>query len=456
MVLNNYNLDSIFEENGYNAESYVNETNGLRILYFNKPSSNYMSMNVMTPPLDNTGLTHVIEHCIASGIMPSYLNDINFCAQTFKDKTCYEICCDEDEYFFDVAKSFIKKILDSKILTDKYIFLREGWRIEKSKDSMRFSGIVLNEMMEVYYNSKKLLLSKVAESLYGETFYEYFSGGFPDEIIKLSYQDVINYYKKYYTLSNIYIVISSSRKHFIKIINELDKYDSKRNLNNCFDNLNYQNRNIDFDYPILNQKNANNNIFSMNFIVKKPDNSIKYSVYNLIAEILLNKKIGLISKIGNHKFKRSEIQYYFNNTIKDSFFSFIAFGMKNNDGKIFKQRFYESLNCLLKDNDLLSNKIDEIYNESKKGMYTYYKENMFYLNRLIMESWPYENNPFTYFNNNFKSIKEIDLDLVKQVLDEQFITNNKKTIMDPRIHTKKIKILRNKINKLIYLNDNIV
>ena len=85
--------------------------------------------------------------------------------------------------------------------------MQEGWHyhIEDADDPITYNGVVYNEMQGVYSSPDEILAGALNEALYPDTIYSGESGGHPDHIPDLTYEDFLAFHRKYYHPSNSYI-----------------------------------------------------------------------------------------------------------------------------------------------------------------------------------------------------------------------------------------------------------
>ena len=227
-----------------------------------------------TPPIDSTGLTHILEHSVLCGskkypikdpfseLIKSSLNTfIN--AFTFPDKTCYPFASVNEKDFKNLMDVYLDAVFYPRIYTNKEIFMQEGWHYELNNvdDPIVYNGVVFNEMKGAFSDPEQVLYRNIMHSLYPDTPYGLESGGDPRFIPDLTYEKFLDFHSKFYHPSNSYIYIYGD----IDMEERLDYLD-KEYLSK-FDH-------IDFDTKVPYQKD---------FI--KP----RYEKYNYQAEQLDNR-----------------------------------------------------------------------------------------------------------------------------------------------------------------------
>ena len=162
------------------------------------------SVTFATPSGDSTGVFHILEHSVLCGsekypvddpfveLMKSSLYTF-LNAMTFPDKTMYPVSSMNEKDLMNLIGVYTDAVFHPLIYDNENSFRQEGWHIEQDEDGKPYyQGVVYNEM--------KGALGDPDETLYTAVFRE--SGGHPDEIVKLSYEQFINTHKKYYHPSN--------------------------------------------------------------------------------------------------------------------------------------------------------------------------------------------------------------------------------------------------------------
>ena len=192
-----------------------------------------------TPPKDNTGVFHILEHSVLCGSkryplkepfvnlvkssMQTFLN-----AMTFPDKTMYPASSTNEKDLFNIMNVYFDAVFNPSITQNKARFLQEGWHYEiKDKPSvgnadslnteinpenindkyLEVNGVVYNEMKGVYSDPESVLNQEIMSGLFPDTTYGYESGGHPHFISNLSYDEYIDEYHRHYCPDNCYIIL---------------------------------------------------------------------------------------------------------------------------------------------------------------------------------------------------------------------------------------------------------
>lgn len=190
---------------------------GAKILHLhNNDPENLYAICFRTPPEDSTGLPHILEHSVLAGSETYPLKDVfnelhrgslqTFInAFTYPDKTIYPVASQVRQDFFNLARVYTDLVLRPRLLRET--FLQEGHHFEFSvpddvNSDLVISGIVYNEMKGAYSSPDSLMYKAIQENLYPDTVYRNDSGGAPDTIPSLTYEQFLAFHRAYYSPSN--------------------------------------------------------------------------------------------------------------------------------------------------------------------------------------------------------------------------------------------------------------
>ncbi len=173
-----------------------------------------------TPPEDETGVPHIIEHTVlcgsnkfpvkdpfvelVKGSLNTFLN-----AMTYPDKTIYPVASCNDKDFQNLVDVYMDAVFNPNIYKHEEIFKQEGWHYElESKDApVTINGVVYNEMKGAYSSPDEILQQEIYRALYPDNTYSKNSGGNPEHIPDLTYEEYLNFHRRYYHPVNSYIYL---------------------------------------------------------------------------------------------------------------------------------------------------------------------------------------------------------------------------------------------------------
>ncbi len=203
------------------AYLFEHQQSGARLLYLkNMDHNKVFSVAFKTPPADDCGTPHILEHSVlcgsrkyeskdpfnelAKGSLNTFLN-----AMTYADKTMYPVASCNEKDFHNLMDVYMDAVFFPKIYEKKAIFQQEGWRyVLKDEDkALDVTGVVYNEMKGALSDPESQLNFVISRAMFGETTYGFESGGHPDAIPDLTYEGFLDFHRKYYHPSNSYFYL---------------------------------------------------------------------------------------------------------------------------------------------------------------------------------------------------------------------------------------------------------
>ncbi|MGN0205362.1 MAG: insulinase family protein, partial [Coprococcus sp.] len=194
---------------------------GARVVVLsNEDENKVFNIGFRTPPQDSTGVAHIMEHSVlcgsknfpakdpfielAKGSLNTFLN-----AMTYPDKTIYPVASCNDADFQNLMHVYLDAVFYPNIYAGNETFRQEGWHYElEDKDApLIYNGVVYNEMKGAFSSPEQLLYRKITDTLFPDNVYGVESGGDPDVIPELTYEQYLDFHKKYYHPSNSYIYL---------------------------------------------------------------------------------------------------------------------------------------------------------------------------------------------------------------------------------------------------------
>lgn len=194
---------------------------GARVLLISNDDENKVFyIGFRTPPEDSTGVAHILEHSVlcgskefpvkdpfvelVKGSLNTFLN-----AMTYPDKTVYPVASCNDKDFQNLMHVYMDAVFYPNIYQHEEIFRQEGWsyRLEKEEGPLEYNGVVYNEMKGAFSSPDGVLERVILNSLFPDTTYANESGGDPEEIPDLTYEQFLDFHRKYYHPSNSYIYL---------------------------------------------------------------------------------------------------------------------------------------------------------------------------------------------------------------------------------------------------------
>ena len=281
---------------------------GARIaILSNNDDNKVFYIGFRTPPEDETGVPHIIEHTtlcgskkfpvkdpfieLAKGSLNTFLN-----AMTYPDKTVYPIASCNDQDFKNLMDVYLDAVFNPNITKYEEIFKQEGWHYELTgkDDELKINGVVYNEMKGAYSSPDEVLSSQIYRSLFPHNTYSKDSGGNPEYIPKLTYEAYLDFYHKYYHPSNSYIYLYGDMD-VVERLEWLDKeylslYDYKKvnseiNKQPAFDEI----KNVEAQYSItMDDSQENKTYLSYNRVVGDSLDEMLYQAFDVLDYALVS------------------------------------------------------------------------------------------------------------------------------------------------------------------------
>lgn len=238
------------------------EKTGAELLYFDRDDENKtFAIGFQTLPEDHTGVFHILEHSVLNGSrkfpvkepflsmlqnsMQTFLN-----AMTFSDKTLYPVSSRNEQDFFHLMEVYLDAVFCPMIYERPEIFMQEGWHYAFDAETPYYNGVVYSEMKGAFADLDTLLESEMNQLLYPDTCYGYVSGGHPDHITDLSYEQFLNTHRRFYHPSNAKIFLDG-QMDMDRVLEYLDReYLSK-----------YEYRKADFAFQMQIPKTGEKTVF---------------------------------------------------------------------------------------------------------------------------------------------------------------------------------------------------
>ena len=104
---------------------------------------------------------------------------------------------------------YMDAVFHPNIYKHQEIFKQEGWHYElESEDApITINGVVYNEMKGAFSSADDVLQREILNSLFPDNTYSNESGGDPERIPDLTYEDYLDFHRRYYHPCNSYIYL---------------------------------------------------------------------------------------------------------------------------------------------------------------------------------------------------------------------------------------------------------
>jgi presequence protease len=276
---------------------YTHVKSGAQVLFMENDDTNKVfGVSFRTPVSDSTGVPHILEHSVLNGslnypvkepfvnLLKSSLNTF-LNAMTYPDRTVYPVASQNKKDLYNLAKVYMDAVFFPNLTPET--FKQEGWHyeLESADNTMDYKGVVFNEMKGVYSDPDNIYTDYIMNSLNPDNTYSHDSGGNPTAIPTLSYEQFIDFHKKFYHPSNCLVYVygdDMSDDRFELIAEYLDKFE-KSDINSQIETQS--------PLPLLKDKIAyfdpgddisGKGYVSTSWLLSKKDNLLSYYILDKI------------------------------------------------------------------------------------------------------------------------------------------------------------------------------
>lgn len=202
---------------------YRHNKTGAELIWLERASENKtFSIAFQTIPEDDTGVFHILEHSVLcgsekypvkepfvellKGSLHTFLN-----AMTFPDKTVYPVSSRNDADFLNLMRVYLDAVFRPNIYKNANIFRQEGWHYElDANGAPSYVGVVFGEMKGAFSSVDEIIYTKLNSMLFPESSYRFCSGGDPEHIPELNYEQFVEAHRRFYHPSNAKIFLDGT------------------------------------------------------------------------------------------------------------------------------------------------------------------------------------------------------------------------------------------------------
>lgn len=437
-----------------NVYEFEHLKTGAKLLYVAANDDNkvfYIAFR--TPPKDDTGVTHIIEHSVlcgskkyplkepfvelVKGSMNTFIN-----AMTYPDKTVYPVASRNAKDFRNLEDVYLDAVFFPAMLTTPEILMQEGhhYEIDNPDSPLAYSGVVYNEMKGALSAPDDILARKSTHELFPDNCYGFESGGDPEAIPNLTYDDFIAFHKKFYHPSNCYIYlygdvdIAEQLKYLdAEYLSHFDKIDvdSKIIPQPLFNSMKI----VEDFYPIgAEESDAEKTFVSLNYLTGNVTDSATILGLEILNHALFQtpaaplKKAIIDSKLGK------DVDSGLDEDLLQPAFSLVLNGSEKNRAEKFFNLVTDEMNNLIKngiDKTLLQASINLFEFRLREADFGLAPKGLIYGLRGL-RTWIYDADPTIYFRyeDDLKTIKDgLNNGYFENLLQKYFIDNPHKVLM---------------------------
>lgn len=436
------------------AHVFEHEKSGARLLYLKTTDDNKVfSISFRTPPTDDTGVAHIVEHStlcgsrkyplkepfveLVKGSLNTFLN-----AMTYPDKTMYPVASRNDKDFQNLMDVYLDAVFYPAMRDDPQVLMQEGWHYEvlDEKDPLRYSGVVYNEMKGALSAPDDLLESRIMQSLYPDTTYHHESGGDPAAIPQLTQEMFTGFHAKYYHPSNSYIFLYGDMD-----IDEKLAYLDREYLSN-FDRIPVPShigtqqsfselRRVERPYPVgAEEGTAEKTFLSLNWMVGETKDALTMAGLEVLEHALLRTQAAPLRKVLIDAKLGKDVDSEFETDLMQPFFSIIINNSEKDRAEKFRSLVMETLQ------DLADKGLDRTLMEASLNLYEFKlreadfgsaPKGLIY-NIRCMKSWLYDGDPvaYLYYEDLLKKLRTgLDNSYFENLIRKYFLENPHATLL---------------------------
>lgn len=430
---------------------FIHKKTGAEVLVGeNNDENKTFGISFDTPQNNSTGIAHILEHSILCGsekfpvkepfviLLQNSLNTF-LNAFTFGDKTMYPVASMNEQDFYNLALVYLDSVFYPRITEN--IFKQEGWHyeLEEGKDLPEYKGVVFNEMKGAYSDAQRHIAYGVERTLFKDTIFSHDSGGYPFDILHLTYEEFKSFHKKYYHPSNAKVFFygdGDTIKHLEFVQEYLDKFNKQEiNFPKEYKSQEYFDEVIEKEYlyPISKDEESLDKkyIFTVNWLLKEFDTVEERIAMQVLAYALINSDAAILKKVLIESGLGDDIAGVGYDEYRQNIFSIGLKNIKKEDAGKVKELILNTLEELSKNGvnkDLLESALNIVdFAKREISDSSYYPDGlMIYMNSLI--KWQYGGDPLevlTYEDelNSLKKRLENDDGYFRSLIEKHFVNN---------------------------------
>ena len=431
-----------------------NKTGARVALLSNDDENKVFYIGFRTPPKDSTGVAHIIEHTVlcgsekypvkdpfielAKGSLNTFLN-----AMTYPDKTVYPVASCNDKDFKNLMDVYLDAVFHPNIYREEKIFRQEGWHyeLESAEDELTINGVVYNEMKGAFSSPDDVLYREIMNSLYPHTSYAVESGGDPDVIPELTYEDFLAFHQRYYHPSNSYIYLYGDmdmEERLAYLDREyLSKYDALAVDSALATEPPFaESVLVEKEYPIMESEPEEGNTYLAYNVSLGENLDRKVSVgFQALADAVVGAPGAPVRKALLDAGIGTDISSFYEADVKQPYFSIVAKNAEGRQREDFVKTIEETLTGLSEEGvEKKALRAALNYDEFKyrEADYGSYPKGLMY-GLQMFETWLYDDKkPFDYLelSETYRELKaEVDTSFYEDMLKEHLLCNTHRSVV---------------------------
>lgn len=395
------------------------KASGARVcIISNQDDNKVFAIGFRTPPEDETGVPHIIEHTVlcgsdkfpvkdpfmelAKGSLNTFLN-----AMTYPEKTVYPVASYNERDFKNLMDVYLDAVFHPNITKYREIFMQEGWHyeLESEESELTINGVVYNEMKGAYSSPDEVLQTAISKALFPDNAYSKNSGGNPEHIPDLSYEEYLDFYHKYYHPGNSYIYLYGDMD-IEERLEFLDReylchfgnagVDSEIHLQKPFDKM----IRVTESYPVTEDEPEEKNTYlSYNKVIGTVLDRKLYQAFSVLDYVLVSAPGAPVKKALIDAGIGEDVYGSYEDDILQPVFSIVAKNAEKEDENRFVEIIENTLKDLVKNglnHDALLAGINSTEFRFREADYGHYPKGLLY-GLQCLESWLFDDRkPFIH------------------------------------------------------------
>ena len=452
-------ISEAYEKTG---EEFIAELNAQAVLYRHKKTgakiftlscsddNKVFMVAFRTPVSDSTGVPHIMEHSVlcgsrkypvkdpfvelVKGSLNTFLN-----AMTYPDKTLYPVASCNDTDFQNLMDIYLDAVFHPNIYVNEKVFRQEGWHYEMEAEEgpLTINGVVYNEMKGAFSSPESVLERVTMNSLFPDTGYGFESGGDPDVIPTLTYEDYLDFHRRYYHPSNSYLYLYGDMdmeekldyidKNYLSAY-EAEEIDSRVKTQAPFDAP----KEISFSYPVTDEEEEDGAYLSLNMTAGSVLDEKEYVAFPILQYALLDAPGAPVKQALLDAGMGDDIFGGYDNGVLQPYFSVTAKGAEPERKEEFLSIVRSTLQKLAEEGiprDLLLGGLNFTEFKYREADYGSFPKGLMY-GLQCFDSWLYEGSPLMHlkYSHTFAWLRENLANGYFEGLLKQYLLDNPHTV----------------------------
>ena len=289
---------------------------GARTIWLKRDDENKtFYIGFKTTPIDDTGVFHILEHSVLNGSkkypvrepfvdllkgsLQTFLN-----AMTYPDKTVYPVCSRNRKDFINLMRVYLDAVFHPNVLKNPNIFYQEGWHYELNEENSQpiYKGVVFNEMKGAFSSPDGVKGREMMHALFPDNCYGNESGGDPDHITDLSYEQFCDTHRQFYSPCNSYIFLDGDMEieEILGIIDEeyLSEFDESGRIAEIVKQEPVEAADVIREYEVSEESGTEGKAqISYGYVFGDYDDYEKIAAFSLISSVLCGNNESPLKKV---------------------------------------------------------------------------------------------------------------------------------------------------------------